>query len=459
MKTYQDFERAKAEFRVTDFIAQAINEYRESDIFKIATTADQYEAQRNTTIMSYVKYLYGMDGKRVVDFTSANNRIASNFFHRLTTQRVAYSLGNGVSFANAQRDERTGELTDPTKEALGSKFDTVFSKAGKYALIHGCSYVFWNLDHAVLFKMTEFCPLYDEDDGTLRAGFRFWSLDWNKKPVTVVVYEEDGYEKYRTREGSVGLDLVKYAEKTAYKLKVAHSEADGDEVIDGTNYSALPIKPFWGSEHKQSDLVGMRAAIDAYDLIKSGFANDLQECSEIYWIVSNAMGMSPADLAEFRDRLKLQHIAVVDTTNTPVTPYTQEIPVQARETLLTMLKDQIYNDYGALDVSSLSNGDSKTATEIEAAYQPMDEEADAFEYQAIECIQSILALIGIDDVPLFNRNRVSNQKERTEMVMLAANELDDETLLKKLPFITPDEIPTILARRGAAELETVTTEE
>ena len=45
------------------------------------------------------------------------------------------------------------------------------------------------------------------------------------------------------------------------------------------------------------------------------------------------------------------------------------------------------------------------------------------------------------------------------MVMLAANELDDETLLKKLPFVTPDEIPTILARRGAAELETVTTEE
>ena len=171
------------------------------------------------------------------------------------------------------------------------------------------------------------------------------------------------------------------------------------------------------------------------------------------------MGENDESLAKFRDRIKLNHIAVVDTSNSPVTPYTQEIPVNAKQTILQLLKEQIYEDYGGLDVTSISGGQSKTATEIEAAYQPMNEEADDFEYQLIKAIRGILAIMGIDDMPLFNRNRISNTKEQTETVLLAANYLDTETILKKLPFITPDEIDSILLNQESAERETITEEE
>lgn len=458
MKTYQDFLKAKEQNHVIDFIAQAINEYKGSADYAIALDADEYEAERNVTIQRYTKKLYTIEGHEVPDFTSANHRIASNFFHRLTTQRCAYSLGNGVSFANAQQEMENGKriTVDKTKEALGNDFDTILYEAAHYALIHKISYLFWNLDHADCFKMTEFCPLFDENNGALMAGFRFWSLDWDNKPVTVVVYEPDGYEKYRTKDGSKGMDIELYEPKRAYKQAIAHTEVDPDEVIGESNYSALPIIPLWGNMHHQSDLVGMRAKIDAYDLIKSGFANDLQDCAEIYWIVSNAMGMNDEDLRKFRDRIKLNHIAVADTENSPITPYTQEIPVNAKETLLTNLRDQIYEDYGALDVHTVAAG--ATNDHIDAAYQPMDEEADDFEYQIIKCIRGILDIIGIDDMPIFNRNRVSNQKERTEMVMMSADHLDEETLLKKLPWITPDEVEGILVRLDKANFEAVTEE-
>ena len=259
--------------------------------------------------------------------------------------------------------------------------------------------------------------------------------------MTVVLYEEDGYTKFRTNAGQTGLNLSLYEEKRAYKQDVAHNSVDPDEIVGESNYSYLPIVPLWGSKHRQSDLVGMRAKIDAFDLVKSGFADTLEECSEIYWIVSNAMGMNDADLTQFRDRIKLNHIAVVDQ-NTPVTPYTQEIPVNARESLLKSLREQIYEDYGALDVHTVSAG--STNDHIDMAYQALDEEADDFEYQIIKCIRGILSILGVDDMPLFNRNRISNQKERTEMVMLSANYLNPETVLKKLPFITPDEIESIL---------------
>jgi hypothetical protein len=455
LKTFQDFEKAKNENRLIDFITLAVNEYRSSPDYQIALEADEYEAERNTTICHYVKKLYDMTGQAAVDFTSANNRIASNFFHRLTTQRCAYSLGNGVSFANAQQDMVQGNrvVKDVTKDKLGNDFDTVLYDAAHYALIHKVSYLFWNLDHCDLFKMTEFMPLYDEYDGSLKAGMRFWSLDWNNKPVTVVLYEMDGYTKYRTKDGSTGLDIAEYEAKRAYKQQIAHNEVDPDEIIGESNYSYLPIIPLWGNKHHQSDLVGMRAKIDAYDLVKSGFANDLEECAEIYWIVSNAMAMNDSDLAKFRDRIKLNHIAVVDTENSPVQPYTQDIPVNARESLLSSLRTQIYEDYGALDVHTVAAG--ATNDHIDAAYQPMDEEADDFEYQVIKAIRGILNIIGIDDMPLFNRNRVSNQMERTNMVLLAAQYLDNETILKKLPFITPDEIDSILMNNDKADQDMI----
>ena len=99
-----------------------------------------------------------------------------------------------------------------------------------------------------------------------------------------------------------------------------------------------------------------------------------------------------------------------------------------------------------LDVSQLSSS-SRTATEIQAAYQPLDEQADDFEYQVIECVRRLLALLGIEDTPVFKRNRMTNQKEQAELVLLEAAHLDEETLLAKLPNITKDEVPEILKRR------------
>jgi SPP1 family phage portal protein len=275
--------------------------------------------------------------------------------------------------------------------------------------------------------------------------------------VTVVVYEADGYTKYRTRPRSKGLDLVELEPKRAYKQKIAHNEVDPDEIVGESNYSAIPIVPFWGSQHRQSDLVGMRSKIDAYDLVKSGFANDLEDCAQIYWIIGNALGMNDDDLAQFRDRLKFQHIAVMDTDNTNITQYQQEVPTAARTALIESLRAQIYEDYGGLDVHTVAAG--ATNDHIDAAYQPMDEEADDFEYQVIKAVRGILSIIGVDDIPIFQRNRLSNRMEQTQMVMMAANYLDDETVIRKLPFVTPDEVDGILARKLANDTEAFEPEE
>lgn len=430
MLTFQDFENAGNRL---DFIRQAISEYRTGETFQQAVIADDYEAQRNRTIMAYTKYLYSATGVKIIDTFSSNNKIASNLFHRLNTQRCSYLLGNGVFF------EQEG-----TKKRLGKKFDKRVFDVGYNALIHGISYGFWNGDQIYNFPATEFCPLWDEYTGKLRAGIRFWSLDWEKKPVIVELYEEDGFTIYRTEKGGTGLNLEEYQPKRAYIQIVRTSEADGEEIAGQSNYGSLPIVPMWGGKHKQSTIIGLRPSIDSYDLIKSGFANDLQDCAEIYWLIGNNFGMDEDATQKFMDKLKLQHVANVDKENSTIEPYTQPIPTEARETYLNMLRDHMYEDFGALDVTKISAG-AKTATEIKSAYQPLDEETDDFEYQVSEFIGQLLNLLQIEDTPSYDRNMIINQTEQTQMIMQAAEYLDEETLLKKLPFITVDEVKQIMA--------------
>lgn len=437
MLTYQDMLKEQDK---KAFVMKAINQHKNSAVYKTAVCADNYDHKRNETILNYVRMIFTLTGSPVEDYTASNNKICSNFFHRLNTQRCTYLLGNGVSFTGDS--EQVGKVsTDTTKERLGAKFDGRLKDLAYDALIHGVAFGFWNVDGLHVFPVTEFVPLWDEDTGTLRAGVRFWRIS-DDKPLHAVLYEEDGFTKYRT-EGA-GNSLEEVQPKKAYRETVVHTEADGDEVIGESNYVSLPIIPMWGSRLHQSTLIGMQEQIDSYDLIRSGFANDLTDCSQIYWIISNAGGMSDAELARFRDRLKVNHIAVADTDNSGVTPYAQDIPYNARQVYLDNIRAGIYEDFGGLDVHTIAAG--ATNDHIDAAYQPMDEEADDFEYQVAEFIENLLTLLGIDDTPVFKRNRISNEMEQTNMVLSAAEYLDEQTVLEKLPFITVDEVKTILER-------------
>lgn len=429
MYTYQDFEK---ESNVANAVGIAITAHKGSEDYKIAKDADLYDHQKNKTIYEYVRMIFSLTGTPIEDFTASNNKIASNFFRRLNTQRVTYLLGNGINFAE----------NEGIKDQLGSSFDTRIKTLTYNALIHGVSFGFWNLDGLHVFKLTEFAPLWDEETGALRAGVRFWQID-DAKPMYAVLYEEDGYTKYISdiKDGH----FTELQPKRAYQITIRKSVADGEEIIGEDNYGSLPIIPMWGSELKQSTLIGMQRAIDSFDLIRSGFANDLTDCAQIYWIIANAGGMSDSELAEFRDRLKLTHIAVVDTDNSAATPYTQEIPYNARQVYLQEIRSGIYEDFGGLDVHAIAAG--ATNDHIDAAYQPMDEQADDLEYQVIEFVDHLLDLLGIEnDTPVFKRNRISNQAEQTEMVLSAGEYLDEETVLKKLPFVTVDEVADILAK-------------
>lgn len=439
MKTYQDFLEVaeKSDRERMEFVLSAINNHKDSDLYKQAVIAKEYDAHRNVTIANFQKLLYTLNGKVIPDNYSPNYKLRSNFFANFVTQETQYLLGNGVTLKKEEN-----------KAKLGAGFDTRLQEAAHDALVGGVSYGFWNLDHLEVFDVTEFVPLLDEENGTLRSGIRFWQV-CTSKPLRATLFEPDGFTQYIRRSGE---EMMVLEPKRGYVAVEATSEIDGTEILAYQNYPGFPIIPMYGNRAKQSELVGQREAIDCYDLIKSGFANTVDDASVIYWTISNAGGMDEIDMARFKESMRRIGVGLVDDDGAKAEAHTITIPVEAREALLSRISDDLYRDFQMLDVTKLQGG-QKTATEINAAYQPMDNKVDQFEYCVIDFLQALFKIVGIEDEPSFTRSKVTNQLEQTQMVLLAANYLDDETILNKLPWLTQEEVAEILRRKAAEDIE------
>lgn len=422
MYTYNDLlEVSEREENRMEFVRSVINSHKTSDMYKNAKVADDYDRQQNTTIMQYRKLLYTITGEAVVDTYSANYKTASGYFNRFVTQQNQYLLGNGITW----QEESTGER-------LGQDFDIRVQEAGKKALVGGVSFGFFNYDHLEVFDVLEFAPLYDEENGALCAGVRFWQIS-EDKPLRATLYEMDGYTDYIWKDGTGQI----LADKRSYTEIVKSSEADGITIYDGENYPSFPIVPFWGNPHKQSEILGIRSEIDAYDLIKSGFANDIDDASQIYWTIQNAGGMDDIDLTKFLERMKTVKASVIEDEGARAEAHTIEVPYNAREAILDRLEKDLYKDYMALNTETIASG-ATTATQIRAAYEPMDNKADQYEYCVKDFLQGVLSVIGIEDVPTFTRSRIVNVTEEIETVIAAAQFTDSEYTTRKILTLLGD---------------------
>lgn len=454
--TYQDLllvpdnDRERAEF-----VRKVISEHESSQLYQTAKTADEYLHNENTTIMRYQKTINTLTGQKVVDRWSANHKMASNFFYIFVTQLNQYLLSNGVSWRNEE-----------TKNRLGADFDTRLQGAGTAALSGGLAFGFWNMDHLEVFQPYSrdngnFAPLYDEENGALMMGVRSWRVE-QSKPLRATLYELGGYTNYlwttddryapRDRKWQLIAPGCWMIPKQAYKIRTRESLADGVEIYAGENYPAFPIVPFWGNQLHQSELVGKREKIDAYDLILNGYENDLDN-AQIYWIIKGAGGMDDPDLLQFLDRLRTVG-ATAPADGQEVDPVPVEIPYEARCRLLEVLDKRLYKDAMIMNPEDIAAG-AATATQIRAAYEQQDIKANDFEFCVIDFIQGILKVAGIDDTPTFTRSKIVNVAEDVQTIVQAAQHLSGDYVTRKILTLLGDgdKADEVLAEMDAESME------
>lgn len=439
MKTYQDWlEYAdKTENERMSFIRSAINDHKGSIDYKRAKIGEEYYSGHNTTIRQFEKIIYNAKAQAIPDYTGANHKIASRFFFRDVTQANAVLLGNGIRW----KEGIGGEV-------LGKDFDRKIIDAGRSAQVEGTSFGFFNNDRVDIFNLTEFVPFYDEEDGALKAGIRFWQLVDNK-PLRATMFELDGYTEYIWDKG--GNASVKQ-EKRGYIVEKGISEADGEEIYEYKNYPSFPIVPLFANDMRQSELTPLRATIDCIDLISSSYANDVDQANIIYWTITNATGMTDGDLIRMLDKLKKLHAAQLEDDQV-ITPNNVEPAYESREALLERLEKQLYKDAMALDTTDIASG-AVTATQIEAAYEPLNEKLDLFEAQVTDFIHRLLAVAGVQDDPIYERSIMVNKAEMIQSITNGALYLDDDYVTEKIMtvFGDKDKVQEVLDRRAESDI-------
>ena len=427
MKTYQDLLAiGENEIKRKDFVRALINEHKTTEDYRIAKDAYEYFCHRNVTISRYQKLLCTVEGKYIPDTMSSNYKMATNYLYRFITQQVQYLLGNGISWGKEDTEDKLGygrwsidrQLQDAATKALWGK----------------AAFGFYDKDHVEVFDYLEYIPLFDEIDGSMKAGVRYWQID-ESKPLRATLYEIDGFTKYAW---SSDKDVDIHDEpKRGYIQKVASTEADGDIIYDEENYPSFPIVPLWANSEHKSMLVGLREQIDCYDLIKSGFANTVDEASIVYWTLQNAGGMDDTDLAKFVQQMRDLHATVMDVDGAQAESHSIDVPWEAREKLLDRINKDIYRDAMALDTENIADG-ATTATQIRAAYENLNSKTDKFEYQVLDFLEGIMAVAGVDDEASFTRSQIINQTESIEILIQAAPYLSEDYVTQKILEILGD---------------------
>ena len=442
MLTYQDWLKVAglSESDRMQFIYKAITEHQTSEEYNEALTGEDYFAAQNTTIKKYEKVLFNAMGQAIPDYISSNHKIASRFFYRDVTQANAVLLGNGIKWKNGKG-----------QKALGDDFDQKIMDAGKYAMTEGKAFGFYNNNKVDIFKLLEFKPFFDEEDGALKAGIRFWQIA-SDKPLRATMYELDGYTEYRYVNGKGEVIQA----KRAYIIEKKSSEADGVQIYDLMNYPSFPIVPLYSNDLKQSELIPLRPKIDAIDLIQSGYANDVTDANLIYWVIQGADASDDLDLVKTIDKLRKLHAAQVGEGQT-LTPNQVEAPFASREAVLDRLEKELYQDAMAFNPYDIASG-AITATQIEAAYDPLDEKLDVYERHITEFIKGLLAVAGVDDDPTYERNYHTNKTEVINNLLNGASYLDDQYITEKIMTFMgdKDKIEEVMDRKAAADVNRMT---
>lgn len=408
-----------------NFVRRTISKYQNTDFFKEADTADKYARQQNVEAVNREKFYIDMAGRLTKDEWRPCHRIKSNYFDVLTTQLNQYLLGNGVTLKNPKN-----------KDKLGKDFDVKLNRAGKKALTLTASFLFWNLDHVEIFSSLEFVPLWDEETGNLRSGIRFWRIADNK-PLRATLYEENGYTEYMWNKNEDGKENgYVLHEKRAYNITVRTSEIDGTQITDGQNYPAFPIVPLWSNSKHLNELTGIKDHIDAFDELSNSLADDLTE-AQLYWLISGADGMDKADLVQMMDELRSIRVANPADGQT-ITPYTVSVPYVERQAEIERLDRQIYKDFQGLNIEEVKGG-AVTATQIKAAYEPLNHKADDFEMCVLECLYNLFKIVGIEDEePTFTRSMLINANETIQAITTAAGDLSQEYRVNKILTVLGD---------------------
>ena len=280
---------------------------------------------------------------------NADNRIAHNFHGLLVDQKASYMFTAPPLF-DIGSQAGNGRIT----EVLGDKWAKTCKKLCVNASNSGIAWLHFWKEKDKQFKYgvvdsKQIIPVWSSDlEETLLAVLRVYNQIDETIGENYTIYEYwtdtecQAFRRLTDKTIDEGLEpFVMFS-----KFLVDTSTSEESNILKH-DFEMVPFIPFFNNDLRTSDLDKIKSLIDTYDKTYSGFANDLEDIQEIIFVLSGYEGTS---LKEFLQNIKkYKSIKVNGDEGGAVNTLTIDIPVEARDKLLTMTRKAIFEQGQGVD--------------------------------------------------------------------------------------------------------------
>lgn len=374
----------------------------------------------------------------------ANNKIANGFLKVLIDQKINYSLSQPLVLKGV---DNIVKLFDVNK---------LIRKVAKEASKKAVEWVHPYINREGKLKIVnvsgqEIIPIYDNSfDAELLQIIRYYTIkvqEGNEKKdrYKVELWDKDKVTYYmQDQAGKYHFDSLVDPNPAPHWQEVTIQLGQPIKTIPH-GWGKVPFVPLWNNEEHTNDLEQVKAHIDIYDIIESDFANNIEDLQDAVIKLKNYGGITE-NMNEFINYLKKYKVLPLDAEG-DAEYMTTEIPVVARQTMLQILRDNIFEFGQGVDVTKTGDG-NVTNVVIKNRYAALDLKANDTEARVKEFIEELfwfcneyLRLTGQQQDDLtkmeitFNRAMIINAKEIIDSVVASKGIISDRTAISNHPWV------------------------
>lgn len=373
----------------------------------------------------------------------ANNRVSSNFYQILVDQEAGYLATNDPSI-----DVGDDDLNQKIKMILGDSLALTMQNLIIDVSNAGVGWIHYWIDSNGNFKYgivtpEQVYPIYaDNLENEVVAVERVYQVlntdpESSKTYNTIVEYWDD-----TTCTSYVVDNNATFSPYNQFDIvDVSTNETSGNGNVFEHGLGRVPFIKFRKNMYEKPELDKVKGTIDVYDKVYNGFANDLQDIQQTLMVLK---GYGGVNLDEFMDALRKYKAIKIDT-NGDVSNLQIEIPVEARQTMLEITKQKIFDEGQGIDPDKFMDNGALSGKAIKGLYAHLDLKATTTEKNFRQglgsLIRAILRYLNVNDWETRNvsqtwiKNAIQDELERAQALQALGPYMSEWSIARANPFV------------------------
>lgn len=373
----------------------------------------------------------------------ANNRVSSNFYQIMVDQEAGYLATNDPTI-----DVGDDDLNQKIKAILGDSLALTMQNLIIDVSNAGVGWLHYWINDKGKFKYgivtpEQVYPIYadnlENEVVAVERVYQVLNTDKNspKNYNTVVEYWDD-----QTCTSYVVDDDATFSPYNQFDVvDVSTNTTSGQGNVYNHGLGRIPFIKFRKNLYEKPELDKVKGTIDVYDKVYNGFANDLQDIQQTLMILK---GYGGTDLQTFMDALREYKAINVDSDG-DVSNMQIEIPVEARQTMLEITKQKIFDEGQAIDPDKFMDNGALSGKAIKGLYAHLDLKATMteknFRQGLATLIRAIMQCLGVSDWETHNisqtwiKNAIQDELERAQALQALGPYMSEWSIARANPFV------------------------